>query len=445
MSQQFAKLPKAVNLTQVGSTTFDLGQQLAGASLPIVLTASQISTLTPLSTVDVGNFPTSIDVGNFPTEYPLPTAQVTTLTPPTTVTVQQATGSNLHTVIDSGSITATISGVATASNQTNGTQKTTVVDLYGNIAKIAPIGTIGQYELYRLVGTNFGSAIDTTFWTASNSGTASASGVALSKATLTSGTDAGGYGHIKTVRSGRFIFAHPMKYRSIVRIPALTKAGTTRRWGAYTTTGTPPTTVDGYYFELDENDVLSVNTRNNAGTVDSVASGSFNGTVSSYAMNTDKHAYEIVYFLENAQFFIDNVLVHTFTPTTSPMSATCTLPVSATVVNTGTTSASLEMWAGMILRMGRSESAPRVVYVAGAGTAQILKNGPGTVRHIIVSNGTGIGTMLLYDALSATNQIMGITIPANQGPSGLTCDLDYYTGLTYTITGTNMQTTFVFE
>lgn len=40
-----------VNITQVGSTNFSLGQQLAALSLPVVLTASQISTLTPLPTV----------------------------------------------------------------------------------------------------------------------------------------------------------------------------------------------------------------------------------------------------------------------------------------------------------------------------------------------------------------------------------------------------------
>lgn len=42
-----------VNLTKVGGTSFALGQQLAAASLPVVLTAAQISTLTPLSTVAV--------------------------------------------------------------------------------------------------------------------------------------------------------------------------------------------------------------------------------------------------------------------------------------------------------------------------------------------------------------------------------------------------------
>lgn len=40
-----------VNVTKVGGTSFSLGQQLAASSLPVVLTAAQLSTLTPLSTV----------------------------------------------------------------------------------------------------------------------------------------------------------------------------------------------------------------------------------------------------------------------------------------------------------------------------------------------------------------------------------------------------------
>lgn len=42
-----------VNLTQVGSAAFALGQQLAAASLPVVLTAAQLATLTPPTTVAV--------------------------------------------------------------------------------------------------------------------------------------------------------------------------------------------------------------------------------------------------------------------------------------------------------------------------------------------------------------------------------------------------------
>jgi hypothetical protein len=43
--------PWSQNITEVGGSSFALGQQLAAASLPVVLTASQLSTLTPLSTI----------------------------------------------------------------------------------------------------------------------------------------------------------------------------------------------------------------------------------------------------------------------------------------------------------------------------------------------------------------------------------------------------------
>lgn len=103
-----------VNLTKVGGTVFSLGQQLAASSLPIVLTA----------------------------------AQLTTLTPPTTVTVNQGTSpwvvSGTVAATQSGTwninnITGTVSlptGAATSANQTNGTQLTQIVDAGGDSATV---------------------------------------------------------------------------------------------------------------------------------------------------------------------------------------------------------------------------------------------------------------------------------------------------------------------
>jgi len=147
------------------------GQALAAASMPVVLTAAQLTTLTPptlISAAQSGSWTTgrtwtlssgtdSVNVGNFPTSYPvtgtfwqttqpvslstvplptgaatsalqttgntslatlatnlpaqgqalaaasmpvvLPAAQITTLTPPTSVTVTQATAANLNTTV----------------------------------------------------------------------------------------------------------------------------------------------------------------------------------------------------------------------------------------------------------------------------------------------------------------------------------------------------------
>lgn len=73
-----ASIVKA-QLQDNAGTGVTIGQQLAAASLPVIL----------------------------------PAATITTLTPPTSVTVTQATGTNLHTVVDSGAVTVTN---ATATN-----------------------------------------------------------------------------------------------------------------------------------------------------------------------------------------------------------------------------------------------------------------------------------------------------------------------------------------
>jgi len=70
------------SLSSIDGKTPALGQALAAASVPVVLTAAQITALTPV----------------------------------TTVTVTQATGTNLHAVIDSGTVSATQSGVWTVAS-----------------------------------------------------------------------------------------------------------------------------------------------------------------------------------------------------------------------------------------------------------------------------------------------------------------------------------------
>lgn len=126
------------HLASIDTKTPALGQALSAASVPVVLPASQ----------------------------------VTTLTPPTTVTVQQPTGTNLHVVVDSApstavtgtvavsnfpasqtvaqataaSLNATVVGtggaaLASAANQTNGSQQTQIVQ-GGNTAVVSAAGAL---------------------------------------------------------------------------------------------------------------------------------------------------------------------------------------------------------------------------------------------------------------------------------------------------------------
>lgn len=309
-------------------------------------------------------------------------------------------------------------------------------DAFGFQGEFSVANDLRVAQPYRLTGTAFGSAIDTNFWTAVNSGTASAAGVAVGMATLASGTANSGYGQISTVRVGRFIFDHTNNCRCIVRIPELTKANCTRRWGAFTLTGTTAP-LDGFYFSLSGTDVLSVNCIANGGTPTSVASGSFNGSVASYAVDTNAHVYEIHYLIAGIFFFIDGVLIHTFKPTTVLLAQNMHHNFVATAINSagGTVSGTIELWAGMILRLGRNVSTSKFFNITTAST-NVLKLGPGTLRRIIINKAAGT-TITIYDNTSAASPIIGVIgNPANNNPLTLDYDLDFQTGLTIVTTGT---------
>jgi hypothetical protein len=136
------------------------GQALAAGSLPVVLPAAQITTLTPPTSVTVTqatgtNLHTAVDSSALPTgastsalqttgntslssidgktpslgqalsaasvPVVLPAAQITTLTPPTSVTVTQGTGSNLHVTVDSAPTTAVTGTFWQATQPVSGT------------------------------------------------------------------------------------------------------------------------------------------------------------------------------------------------------------------------------------------------------------------------------------------------------------------------------------
>ena len=163
---------------------------------------------------------------------------------------------------------------------------------------------------FRLLGQYFvGTTIDSIFWTSAVSGAAAANTQATGILTLASGTANSGYAQITTVGRARFIFMHPHVWRAAIRIPDTTVALNTRRWGAFDL-GVAPAVNDGLYFELSAAGVLSVCVAS-GGTVTSVASGSFNVTPT-YELDSNVHAYEIHYFVMQAQFFIGFVTLGHF-------------------------------------------------------------------------------------------------------------------------------------
>ncbi len=305
-------------------------------------------------------------------------------------------------------------------------------DQFGFYGSFTPLRDLKTIEPYRLVGSVFSTSNDPQFWTLSNSGTASAATINVI-ATLTSGTSNNGYGQITSVRSGRFVFANPNQFRCLARVTNTTVSGCSRRWGAFTVSTTTP--QNGFYFELSGTGNLSVNCVA-GGVITSVASGSFNGDINSYTMDTNVHAYEIIYLLANVYFYIDNVLVHTFTPTTSMISNTFTLPCTATSVNsgTGTTSGVIEVWALTILRLGKEQTESKYTHISTA-TTTVLKIGSGTLHSIIANNPTN-NNITIYDNTAGSGTIIGIINPGSSAvPFQLSYNTPFFTGLTIVTAG----------
>lgn len=320
------------------------------------------------------------------------------------------------------------------------TQTTKLISAFGNIARINQIGALRISNPYRLIGSVFGSAIDTKFWTATTSGAGSDSGVASGIATIASGTANSGFGKLASTRISVFNYLHPNSFVSDIRVTVLVVARNTRRWGLYTVSTTTPT--DGAFFQLNQLGELSINTVS-GGSITSVASGSFNGTSSTYTLDTNVHTYEIEVLTAQCRFMIDGVLIHTVSTTTAVMYQTLNLPITMTSVNTATgiTSGVIECWNSTIFRLGHEKTVPIWKYQAGANAGEQLKLGAGTLRNVVLNKLTGT-TVTLYDATSAANPIC-IIDPAIGNSN--TYDLNFDTGLFMVTVGAAIDVTIIYE
>lgn len=402
-----------------------------------------------------------------------------------------------------------------------------LADQFGYLLKSDPMGALRTEQPYRLVGASFsGASVDSNYWLTVTSGTGAAVTAGSGLVTLLSTSTGPGYAELTTVKTARFVFAHPHLYRGILRKPNLVVANTAAWWGAYTTarttiavgsngvslpqatinvastaanastgtvafpssgtlyittaagvqtvtyTGVTGTTftgcsggtgamstgglvqfttpVDGFYFGYSATGVLSVNSINQGVITNSVSSGSFNGDVSAYTLNTAAHAYEIIHFLGSAKFTIDNVTVNTMVPGTVQMSSTYSLQATTTVLNpTGSgaqTQTQIEVWASMILRLGRDTTAPVWRNIRGVNVGVALKTGPGRLRHVAINGSASSSAVSLYDAASATNPIALILIGANNtAPFVQTYDVDFNVGLFVVTAVASTDVTIVYE
>ena len=311
--------------------------------------------------------------------------------------------------------------------------KTTIIkDDYGNEAECTLLDQLKIAQSLRLAGGVFNdSLLDANFYTATtaNGGTATVTnGVLTVAVTTTSGSTAG----VATKRPGRYMGSNSNYYRGNVKLGDTGTAGNVRYWGAFNGTTAP---TNGFYFKLDGT-TFSVCHKPIGGAEVAVASGSFNGHVSTHQPTTDCTTYEIYYTVRRAVFTVNGEMLHTFTSTTGTLSGELHLRANILSVNAAVGPAVIICSQAMTInRLGEAHSNPRAVNISGAATT-LLKTGPGALHRIVMC--TPNGTATIYDNTTATGALLGVidmgslTIPAS-----LEFGSDFTNGLTIVTTSTS--------
>lgn len=305
------------------------------------------------------------------------------------------------------------------------------------LARINPgNGALAVDQTIRLIGPQFvGSTIDDYFWTLANNGTASAAALSNGLVSLTSGTANSGSGSLLSSQHARFLFVNPNEFRILTRVTDATVADCTRRWGAtIITAGTPLTLDNGFYFSLSGAGVLSVNYKTTGGGATSITSGSFNGDATTYVVDTNAHAYEILYYEAEIWFIIDAVLIHSVLATTAKLTDDFSLHIMAESVNSGsgTTSGVLEVFASSILRIGSPTTIPLCVNLSANATT-VLKRSGGRLHRITVNEFGANSVITVYDNTAAAGTTIATINSSNEAPFEYGCE--FQDGLTIVIGG----------
>jgi hypothetical protein len=313
-------------------------------------------------------------------------------------------------------------------------------DLFEKEALISPTRQLQVASGIGVAGESInGGTLDTNFWssTVANSATATQANGAI---VLTSGTDAAGSAQIESARIARHISSNENYYRAVHRVDNIGIADNTREWGVRSTDGN-----DAALFRISGTTFQVLTKAGGSETV--VSSGSFNGSASSYVLNTNAHTYQIWFQVSAIRFIIDDVLIHTVAVGSTRITQTTNFKIYFKNINSGnTTSVNLETWAASIVRLGSSVTRPLFYNLANANETKVLKYGAGSLHRIICNDTTAAGTITLYDNTAGSGTKIA-TIAAADITTGTSIEygLDFYTGLTYVSADGPGDYTFIYE
>jgi hypothetical protein len=199
--------------------------------------------------------------------------------------------------------------------------------------------------------------------------------------------------------------------------------------------------TNGCYFKL-VGTAMSVCTCN-ATSETAVASASWNGSTTTPTV-TNCTTYEIYVNNRRVHFVISGVLVHTVDSVAAPWTATTTLPLYASNVNSGnTTDTIMKIRSMTIARLGQLETLPTYFHGTTAATT-VLKYSAGNLHKITLNKPTGT-LITLYDNTAASGSVIAvIATPAQANPVTLDYNIPFAIGLTIVTTGT-WDYTIVYE
>ena len=179
---------------------------------------------------------------------------------------------------------------------------------------------------------------------------------------------------------------------------------------------------------------------------------SFNGDAgTTYVLDNNIHTYEIWWSNKKAYFFIDDVLLHTITATTTTIIGTPSLKVGLQTINSGDNTAAntLVTASSMIIRLGNLVTQPMSYYFASGTTAGTqVKIGAGNIHSIVFGGAANNSVITLVDNTADVTPVLWVYTATGALDSPMSVDLKgmpFSTGLRIIVATGNASFTVVYE
>lgn len=301
------------------------------------------------------------------------------------------------------------------------------------------IMTAPRVNVYRVESTG---TYDAALWTNVLTGTGSA-GHVLGEYELATGTTANSTVKSTSVQSMRQMSGATQYYITVVRLSDLGVTNNVRRWGLYDD-------LDGFFYEL-SGTVFSVVSRK-AGVDTKVAYSACNGpATATFDPATDltkMNQFNLFFGGLSCRWQVNGRVLHSIGANTiaSPLTERLSLPFRYETNNSSGQTANAKILSRGVSfhRVSPAEVTPRYRMISTA-TTTVVRTGPGTLRRLIVNNGSPGGTITVYDNTAASGtQIAVVNIPGStNNPFVLDYDLEANTGITVvTSTAVNLTVTY---